>query len=59
MIRFEAMHMKGCGPDEVWWILDNKTETCLDLSFSTGFDAWSVAMDMNFGVRDRNGCLKP
>ena len=58
-MRFEAKHMRECGPGEVWWIFDEKTGTYLDLSYPTGFEAWSIADDMNSGIRDRNGCLRP
>lgn len=54
-MRFEAKHMKACGPGEVWWLFDNKTGTFVDLTFTTGFTAHGMADDMNAGVRDRNG----
>ena len=47
--------MKECGPGEVWWILDNKTGSFVDLTFAIGFAALDMADDMNAGVRDRNG----
>lgn len=53
--RFDARHMRECGPGEVWWIYDEKTGSFLDVTFTNGFEAWARADAMNEGRLDRNG----
>lgn len=41
-MRFKPMHMKECGPGEVWWVFDTDTNRFTSWSLSSRKEALEV-----------------